>query len=234
MSGNVPYRPAQWTEPAVTTLTYPGQQSSLPQYSPTGIAATLPANQTVYVFDAVIRLEHDQRLTKTKHPVQTGSNISDHAYMEPAEVVLDIRMSDAMDSYTQGQWSGGTAKSVTCYQIMLALQYSRVPLTLTTKLRTYSNMIIEDLSADDTVKTVYGLSFRVRFSEIFVANTALVPLSTRSQDTDLNQLGIFTPTAPTAATLSQHELMLPTAPIDIPGAGIFSSNNVSGYQGAGQ
>lgn len=232
--GSAPYRPTLWTNPAVTTLTYPGQQSSLPQYTPTGIAATLPANKTVYVFDAVIRVEHEQRLVKTKHPVQTGANISDHAYIEPAEVVMDIRMSDAMDSYTQGQWSGGTSKSVTAYQTMLALQYSRVPLTLTTKLRTYNNMVIEDLSADDTVKTIFGLNFRLRMSEIFVANTALIPLSTRSQDTDLNQLGIFTSTPPDPATLSQHELMLPTAPIDIPGAGIFSSNNVSGYQGAGQ
>ena len=84
----------------------------------------------------------------TEHPVQTGASIADHAYIVPARLVLDIGMSDAMDAYfSPTTWSGSDSKSVAAYQTMLALQFSRIPLTITTKLRTYQNMVIDSARA---------------------------------------------------------------------------------------
>ena len=226
-TAKTPYRPPNWNTPATTMLIYPGQQGATTQYSPAGIGGiALPAGQTTYVFDAVFRLAHNQRLQKTQHPVQTGSNISDHAYLMPARIVLEIGMSDAMASYTAGQWDSGASKSVTAYNIVLALQAFRVPLTLVTKLRNYYNMVIEDLDADDTYKTFASLKMRVTFSEVFVANTQIVTNSTLPQITDVTDLGIFTATPPTATDISSHQVTLPTQPVDIPGAGDMSSNSV--------
>lgn len=226
--GNL-WRPPQWASGAsraAVLLTFPGQ-SSTPQYGPSGIAATLPTAQTVYVFDAVFRAGHEQRLTKTKHPVQTGANISDHAYVEPARVVLELGMSDAMDSFTPGQWTGSPSKSVSAYQIMLAMQFARVPLTLTTRLRTYKNMVIVSLTPEDTVKTIAALRMRVEFEEIFAATTQTVPASARPQDTQQTNLGSVTAQPPTPTQQSQNEVPASVAPVNTPGAGAWSSSNVS-------
>jgi len=152
MSSGATWRPPQWqtTSASKVLITFPGQGNA-PQYSGTaGSNATLPATQTLYAFDAELEIEHQQELRRTEHPVQTGTSISDHAYIVPARLVLDVGMSDAMDAYyNPTTWSGSTSKSVSAYQTMLALQFSRIPLSITTRLRTYQNMVIEALTPQD-------------------------------------------------------------------------------------
>jgi hypothetical protein len=212
-------------------LIFPGQ-STAAQYNSEGITATLPQSQTTYVFDAVIRNEHEQRVTKTQHPIQTGASISDHAYIEPARLTLEIGMSDAMDSYSQGLWVGSSTKSVSAYQILLAMMFARIPLIVNTKLRNYQNMVIENLAAEDTAETFASLNARVTFSEIFVANIQVVVQSARPQDTNSTAQGTKNPTSPTASQVSQNQVpanisqTLPQAD-HVVGAGNWSSVNTS-------
>jgi hypothetical protein len=206
--GNSPYRPPQWNEgasPSTVILVFPGQQTTA-QYNQEGITATLPTNQTTYVFDAVLRAGHEQRLRKTMHPVQTGAAISDHAYIEPARVSLDIGMSDVMDQFQPGMWTGAQTKSVSAFQTMLALQFSRIPLTLLTKLRIYHNLVIESITDEETAKTITGLRMRVEFGEIFSAQTQAVPDSARSQDTQQTNLGTVNSTPPTTVQTNQNQV----------------------------
>jgi hypothetical protein len=202
------YRPPQWQQGINYTtclLIFPGSPTP-GQYSQLGISATLPNSQTLYVFDAVVRINHNQRIRITEHPVQTGANISDHAYIEPARVTLDIRMSDAMDSYSAGMWNGGPTKSVSAYQTLLALGFARSLLVLTTRLRTYTNVVIENIEADDTVKTIYGLSCRVTFKEIFLANTQTIVNSALPQTTQSTALGSVSSLPPTASQVAQYQI----------------------------
>jgi len=215
MSSSGIWRPPQWQDPAVIMITFPGQGNNTPQYaSLSGIGATLPTDPTSYVFDAVIRAEHAQDLRRTEHPVQTGASISDHAYIMPARLILDIGMSDAMDEYSPGMWTGAPTKSVSAYQTMLALQYSRIPLTITTKLRSYTGMVIDSLSPEETAKTVAGLRMRVEFGQIFIAEISIPSVSARPQDTGATNLGVVTPEPLTSAQLSQN-LVQPTPPGDL-------------------
>ncbi len=173
--GNGPYRPAAWHQPAQTAITVPGTvQPPLPGPpdmfgNPTAPTAAFQDPPTVYVFDAILHAEHAHELRRTEHPVQTGANITDHAYKLPARVVLEIGMSDAMDSYQPNGWESASSKSVAAFQTLLDLQRSRQLVTLTTRLATYENMLVESVSATDTSKTLYGLRATVTFSEIFLA-----------------------------------------------------------------
>lgn len=227
--GNSPgiWRPPQWQQPATILLTFPGQGTNTPQYSSaSGIGATLPTGPTMYVFDAVIRASHEQRITKTKHPVQTGASISDHAYIEPASLILDVGMSDAMDSFfIPSTWTGAPSKSVSTYQTLLALQFSRIPLSVTTKLRTYTNMLITNPLAEETVKTVAGLRVRVEFEQIFMAQTVIVPNSARLQDTGATNLGSVQPQPPSASQQQQNITPPTYHPWNAIGAGDASSVN---------
>ena len=51
------------------------------------------------VFDAVLKTDHTSKVTATSHPVESGANISDHAFVEPAEISLEVGVSDC-DDYT--------------------------------------------------------------------------------------------------------------------------------------
>ena len=230
------WRPPQWQRPAMVTLTVPAQSTALPQSGSTQSGAPLYATtvvaQTTYVFDAVLSLEHEQRLIKTQHPVQTGADLSSHAYLMPARVVLYVGMSDVMQSYQAGAdpaqppyiqpWTGNPSKSVSCYQQVVALQAARQPLTLTTRLRTYTNMLITGVSPQEDSRTITGLRMRVELEQIFTASISTVPVSARPQDTTSTTLGAVTTQSPSSSILSQYGVT--SNPVNIPGAGTFTGN----------
>jgi len=261
------YRPPQWTRPAMVSITVtPTTLASTTTTDAAGnVSATINATATTtYVFDAVLGLEHDQRLEKTHHPVQTGADISSHAYLMPARLSLDVGMSDVMDSYAHSfanasatgasiitPWVGRASKSVSAYQTILSLQQSRQPLTVTTRLRTYTNMVILAVSPREDFRTITGLRMRVDFEQIFTASTTTTPVSARSNDTQTSGLGVVSPSP--VPTSTQQQFQQPQAPpstpyklpatlpgtlgglsgtnylTDVPGAGSYSS--VAGQQG---
>jgi hypothetical protein len=253
------WRPPQWSRPAMVSVTVPpgysisnGTNSSegVETNDNNGIDNPLQvqvASQQTYVFDAILALDHDQTLTKTHHPVQTGASVSSHAYIEPASVVMSVLMSDTAAQYTAAnqttapyiqQWTGNASKSVSAYQQMLALQLARIPLTVTTRLRTYINMLITKVSPREDHATLTGVRFRLEFEQIFIANIQAAPISARPNDTSTTGLGSVNPqpvpgtvttqfAVPVDAstnTLTQDSdpVPAPTA-VDVPGAGTYSS-----------
>ena len=215
-----PWYPPQWSNsPAMVSITATIQGQTTSTYFDAGTPGTTPVVNsagvpiagalstqtqnvsTTYVFDAVLSLEHDQRLVTTEHPIQTGADISSHAYLMPAHLVLYVGMSDVMASY--GPWSGNPSKSVAAYQQMIALQASRLPLTVVTRLRTYTNMVILSISPREDSRTITGLRMRVEFAQIFTASTAAVPNSARVNDTASTGLGTINATPVKTAVQNQ-------------------------------
>jgi hypothetical protein len=212
------YRPPQWANPPMVSVTVPAANSGVSLTAGTsqenaGTAITdtniLQAGSiinttsapTTYVFDAVLDLEHEQRLEKTHHPIQTGADVSSHAYLMPGRVVLNVLMSDTVASFTPGNFTGSPSKSVSAYQTMLNIQATRMPLTVTTRLRTYTSMVIAGISPREDYKTITGLRMRVEFEQIFTASTSTVANSARPDDTNSTGLGTVSPTpVPTATT----------------------------------
>lgn len=239
------WRPPQWTGPAMVSITAPAPpQAQVVQVpvtannyvpgTPLDVGGdnstfqTINQGPTTYVFDAVLDLEHEQRVEKTHHPVQTGADLSSHAYLMPARLVLYVGMSDAMDAYSAGAdpaqppyitaFTGDPSKSVSAYKQMISLQAARVPLTVTTRLRTYTNMIITSVGPREDFKTITGLRMRVEFEQIFTATTADVPNSVRSNTTDTTGLGTVNPA--TVPTPTQNQFQIPqaaTPQLPIPG-----------------
>jgi hypothetical protein len=248
------YRPTAWDAPAQTILTVPAtsQPGASPLIDGTTIAdlgnlpGTSPAVEKpaqAYVFDAILRADHSQRLRITQHPVQTGANITDHAYREQPRVVLDIGMSDAMESYDPDSWSSATSKSVSAYQTILDLQKNRTLLSLKTRIDTYDNVLIETIQVPDNYKTMHGLRMTVTFLQNFFATVTSVSssvvfgqdLSARPQTTASTAIGQLQTAAPTQALVSQHNIastlknQIPAALTlaKVPGAGLWSSLNIN-------
>lgn len=235
-----PYRPDLWQNAPLVTLTVPGQaQSNNASSTAQSVGGIVPTDgtvfqvsagthpgtpDTVYVFDAVIRTEHQQRIEKTQQPTQTGANIADHAFIVPARVVLEIGMSDAMDSFIPGQWTGDNSKSVNAFQTLLAIAKARGvpgPLTITTRLNVYTNMLLTDISAADTVETRFGLRASVVFEELRTGTVTSQQVSARSDLTGATNLGTKQALPVPSSILQQNEVNKATT---VPNAGILSSN----------
>lgn len=225
ISSDQPWTPPQYAAPAQTILISPGQNSAV-----TGQASSAPIN---YVFDAVFRLHHRRTVKKTTHPILTGANLSDHAYVMPAQVTLEIGMSDVMSSYQDNIWTGASTKSISAWQILKTLELSKVPLTIITRLDTYVNMVITDVYTTDDNRTNHALKATIVFEENLIASVASVtPVSARPQTTGTTPGGIVQGIAPNGSQVQQFQLPSPLYPNvqtypSIPGAGSVSSNSLS-------
>jgi hypothetical protein len=159
------------------------------------------ASQLIYVktnigglfFDAVLRSDHTSGITITEHPVETGAAITDHSYVNPAVLVMEVGMTDVARGIVPGQFDGGWSRSVRAYEMLLELQRQRIPLQVVTRLRTYQNMLIETISVPDDYTTISGLKATVTMREIFVAQVKTVKISSKPQVTDSTPRGEVQP-----------------------------------------
>lgn len=142
-----------------------------------------------YFFDAVFREDHLLRVVPTRHPVQNGAALTDHAYVVPARVVLDVGFSDAMDSYKSGQYGGYATKSIGAFVTFQQLQSLRFPLTLSTRLNKYENMLIEEIHVHEDETTFHALKATVIFEQVLIGEVQTVPLSARSNQSNSSAPG---------------------------------------------
>lgn len=122
---------------------------------------------------------HTDKLTKTKHPVEAGASISDHAYKEPAEVIIRCGWSNAslkaLLGIVTGLFRGGTMSKSDyvsgIYSQLLKMQESREPLTITTPLRQYENMLITSLQVTRDARTSHVLAVTATCEEVIIVST---------------------------------------------------------------
>lgn len=136
-----------------------------------------------YFFDGFMSVRHERKLTITQNPVETGAAIVDHAYVNPSSVTMQIMMSDVHQSIIPGQFSDLTFRHTSAWSVLKQIQESRIPVDVFTKLGYYKNMLIEEISADDTKETFRALSATVKLTEIPVARIKTVKISKASQTT---------------------------------------------------
>lgn len=161
-----------------------------------------------YFFDAVFHTDHSTHLVSTSHPVQNGANISDHCYMEPARVTLEIGMSDVGTGSILGQFSSGKSRSKAAFEALQKMQQSRQPVDVVTRLKSYKNMLIEDLSFPDDIKTYYGLRASISLKQVIIVSVAKVSkVSARPQVTQSVAAGNVVPVQPNQSIIRKAEVL---------------------------
>ena len=146
-----------------------------------------------------------------------------------------------MASYAPGMWTGNASKSVSAFQTLTSLQKNRTLVTLTTRLATYKNMLIENIRAIESAKSIKALRATVLFSEIFLADVTAVKSglvapddlgnlqSSRPNLTGQTQTGSVQTVTPSAALFNQHNIAASSYPVHaVPGAGSWSGTNFAG------
>ena len=142
-----------------------------------------------YFFDGFIKVDHSIELQTTSNPVETGASIVDHAYVKPAELTMEVMMSDVHQSLVPEQFTGASFRSVNAWQVLRTLQSDRIPMSVFTRLGLYTNMLITKLTASDTAETFRALSAEVTLREIPVARVKTVKISSADQTTINTEMG---------------------------------------------
>lgn len=112
--------------------------------------------------DVVIRENHNSKLKITSNPIETGSDVTDHAYVEPKELELEAIMAGM---------AANPAAVAASYQSIIALQATREPFALVTGLMVYKNMLIEEVSVQRDKGNATILFFTARLKEVIIVDT---------------------------------------------------------------
>lgn len=155
------------------------------------------------VFDAIIKTDHTSKVTATSHPVEYGANISDHAYVEPAEISIEVAVSNTERRSTFGK--GDRAKNA--FVELMKLQHSRKLIAVSTRYKTYTNMLITSISVPDDYLTMDTFRASIMLKEILVVTTSKVKVSERgsaqSHKTGSTNGGTKQPTTAKQSVLKQ-------------------------------
>jgi hypothetical protein len=144
-----------------------------------------------YFFDAVLKVEHNLQRRLTKHPIQLGANIADHSFQLPAQLMLEIGVSDSMDCYDKfWDWDGySKSRSVNAFNVLGQLMKIGQPLTLHTRIFSYENMVIIGLTAPEDYRTKYEARVRVMLEEIMTVEATKTKVSTKEWTTGSTNKG---------------------------------------------
>jgi hypothetical protein len=164
------------------------------------------------VFDAILKTDHNSKLAATSHPIESGANIADHAFVEPAEVSIELAVSD---SETGKDTFGSGDRSVNAFGELLKLQTSRKLITVSTRFKVYNDMLIMSVSVPDDYTTMNAFKAMVMLREIKTVSTSKVSVTQRAtsgssqvQKSGSTSSGTKQPDAPKQSVLKQISNML--------------------------
>lgn len=130
----------------------------------------------------VVEEEHQDELTLTEHPVETGATgatITDHAFKNPSTVTIRAGWTNSHPA------AGGDEAFVTMlYQRLLELQASRIPFDVITGKRLYSHMLFRSLGVTTDQASEAALMMTAVFQEIIIVRTEVALLPSKDVQAD--------------------------------------------------
>lgn len=139
-------------------------------------------------FDAWLYLVHNNSLTITQHPVETGATITDHSFVNPKRFSFSVGMTDVV-----GGLQGSQSRSVNAYNKLVEMQNSREPLPLVSKYGVFNNILIADVSANDNFQTKLSGRFTITLQEVILTGSQKPKVSGNPQATNQTNRGNVAP-----------------------------------------
>jgi hypothetical protein len=133
--------------------------------------------------DIVVEEVHDDVMQITKHPVETGAPINDHAFRMPSVIQMKLGYSNSKHQ------SVNYVK--TAYEKLLKAMGDREPMTVVTGKRTYRNMLISHIHVSTDSTSEYALNAVVGLEEVIFANVETIPIPVASE-VGTTMAGMFT------------------------------------------
>ena len=175
-------------------ITLPGPIAALNSASPLDSLFRPQRMIGPIIADVTVRERGVDRLAITEHPVEQGAAITDHAYLRPAELTLEVGWSNsslqgALNEFAQaagallgGNIVGGIAAVASpqyvqqVYQALLAVQAGRQLITIVTGKRSYPNMLIEEIEQQTDNTSEWSLPIILHCRQVIVVSTSATTL----------------------------------------------------------
>ncbi|HLO61710.1 MAG TPA: hypothetical protein VK165_01970 [Azonexus sp.] len=132
----------------------------------------------------------------TRHPVEIGAQIADHAYDKPSKVIIRCawgpsgsislalgnsnKLTGDVKKINNGEVLGDDVPAVV-YSQLLALREKHEPIGITTQKRQYNNMLITGMSVTTDFRTRSILSIEVVFEQVFIVQTAVTTVPAKKE-----------------------------------------------------
>lgn len=126
-------------------------------------------------FDVTVSESHERTLTIVESPVERGSPIPDHAYMEPKELTIVAGVSDTpLAVQPVDPFDSGSGRSKRAYELICALQRQAEPFDVQTGLELYQNMLIKNIRTMQDKNSAGVLLFTAQLREVEIRHTRSV------------------------------------------------------------
>jgi hypothetical protein len=119
-----------------------------------------------YEIDVAISEEHTYDSEVTEHPVESGSAVVDNVRPRPISVSIEGFVSDTPIGELAKRREGSSLPSSEAFARLQIIRDAREPITISTSLRDYDNMILESLSIPTSSENGGALHFRATFKQI--------------------------------------------------------------------
>lgn len=133
----------------------------------------------------VVNEAHSDTLDIAMHPIESGGNISDHAWKSASTVVIDCCFEDELlADFAQVSEFLGMSRSLgqkEIYQQILDLQQSCEPFDVLTSKRTYSNMLLKQIDVTTKNGSENILTCKLTLVQIQLAYTEAIPTPAKTQ-----------------------------------------------------
>ncbi len=143
-----------------------------------------------FAIDIATTEEHQLDSEVTEYPVEEGSDIADHVRARPIMVSLDCIVSNtpigpiadtrrAEGSVSDSELLAPSSPADDAYAKLVAIREAREPITITTSLKTYENMLLESLSIPRSARTGDALEFRASFKQLLLVTNRRTTIRTK-------------------------------------------------------
>ena len=125
---------------------------------------------------------HDWKIDVTSHPVENGSDISDHIQPQPRVVTITARESEAALNLVQITSGSGRGRVENAKTFLYELYRSRKVVMLTTRLHTYQKMVAVSITQSSKAGDGKSLPWSVTFREIETVESGSVKLAAMEKE----------------------------------------------------
>ena len=132
------------------------------------VKITLPTGE-ILRFDAVFNQSDTSRLAITSYPVQDGTPVTDHAYLEPEDVSMIINVSDIKLPSYDDSFADVNSRAETAKIEIKRWQKDVLLLTVQTKFEVYKNMILTSVGTSVDKRNSNVLKANLMFKKIRIA-----------------------------------------------------------------
>lgn len=119
-----------------------------------------------FVIDVAVTEDYNFDCEVTKHPVESGADVTDHVRELPKVITLDCIVSDTPLGDLLFQRDVDTIPSDEAYAHLLGVKGRRRPVTIETKRGVFDNMVIRNLRITETAANGDALRFTVTLEEL--------------------------------------------------------------------